>query len=70
MIDTVKSSDSVTVRREKRVLKSAAKESRMRGRAAGFSNFAFHAVDSWTPLWIQPTSSAGVPPSMNIHRQP
>jgi hypothetical protein len=70
MIDTMKSSDIVIVRLEKRGLKSAANESRIRGRAAGFSNFAFHPADSCTPLWIQPTSSAGVPPSTNIQRHP
>jgi hypothetical protein len=46
MIEIMNSSDIVIVCFEKRLPKSIANESRMRIRAAGFSNFAFQPADS------------------------
>jgi hypothetical protein len=49
---------------------SAANASRIRGRCRSSTTFFCQVAGSRTPLWIQPTSSAGAPPRMNIHRHP
>ena len=72
MIDVRNSPDITIVRRRYIGENSLANESFIFGRACALPSpyFSFHFVDSFTPNWMKPMSSAGRPPNTNIHRHP
>jgi hypothetical protein len=70
MIETVNRSELMSVRFAYSGENSLLNESRIRGRVASRAALSCQVLGSRTPLWIQPTSSAGAPPRMNIHRHP